>query len=124
MERFADLLDVAVINLKEGPTEELGNGSLYTKLQQKMPQTMLAKYHQWVFEKQHQECVDTLRTFILQEAEFLTIAHETVHGMSDCHIEKQRHSWPATRTFFSGDDRSYQSCKVCQNGNHAWCLEA
>ena len=45
MERFADLLDVAVINLKEaGRTEELGNGSLYTKLQQKMPQTMLACY--------------------------------------------------------------------------------
>ena len=46
LERFSDLLDIAIINLKEaGLHHELGNGSLYTKLQGKLPQSMLANYH-------------------------------------------------------------------------------
>ena len=46
IEKFADLLDVAVMNLKEaGRFEELANGSLYLKLQRKVPESMLARYH-------------------------------------------------------------------------------
>ena len=114
MEHFADLLNVTVINLKEAGCK---GRSLYTKLQQKMMQTMLAQYHRWISEK-HSECVETLCTFILEEAKLLTITHETVYGMTDCHIEKPRYSWPAARTFFSRDDQSSQSCKVCHHG--AW----
>ena len=45
IEKFADLLDVAVVNLKEaGRFEELANGSLYLKLQRKVPESMLARY--------------------------------------------------------------------------------
>ena len=43
LEQFADLLDITIINLKEtNQHHELGNGSLYTKLQRKLPQSMLA----------------------------------------------------------------------------------
>lgn len=46
LEQFADLLEIAVINLKEaGQHYELGADSLYTKLQRKLPQSMLARYH-------------------------------------------------------------------------------
>ena len=46
IEKFADLLDVAVVNLREaGRNEELGNGSFYIKLQRKMTESMLARYH-------------------------------------------------------------------------------
>ena len=39
IEDFADLLDIAMINLKEaGQHQELGDGSLYTKLQGKVAQ--------------------------------------------------------------------------------------
>ncbi|XP_062580317.1 uncharacterized protein LOC134242249 [Saccostrea cucullata] len=52
LEKFADILDVAVVNLKDtGWTDELKNGSLYVKLQKKIPETMLSTYHRWVFEK-------------------------------------------------------------------------
>ena len=62
MEQFADLLDIAIINLKEaGQHYELGDGSLYTKLQRKLPEAMLARYHRWVFENNHSESVTTLR---------------------------------------------------------------
>ena len=50
LEQFADLLDIAIINLKEADQQyELGDGSLYTKLQRKLPESMLARYHRWDF---------------------------------------------------------------------------
>ncbi|CAC5373898.1 unnamed protein product [Mytilus coruscus] len=83
IEHFADLLDIAVVNLKEaGRFEELKNGSLYNKLQQKMTESMLSRYHRWIFESGKIESVECLREWILQEAEFQTIASETIHGLS------------------------------------------
>lgn len=42
MEKFADLLDIAVISLCEaGRFEELSNETLYTKLQKKIPEEKL-----------------------------------------------------------------------------------
>ena len=71
IEEFADLLDIAMINLKEaGQDYELRDGSLYTKLQRKLPETILTQYHRWIFENQKDESVMTLRTWVLQEAEF------------------------------------------------------
>jgi len=49
---LADFLDVIVINLKEARRKgELGNGSLYTKVQKKMTGTMLVNSSRWVFEE-------------------------------------------------------------------------
>ena len=46
LEQFSDLLDVAIINLRESrQNHELGTGSLYVKLQRKLPEMMLASYH-------------------------------------------------------------------------------
>ena len=51
LDKFADLLDIAIINLKDAnQTQELGDGSLYAKLQRKLPEVMLARYHRWIFE--------------------------------------------------------------------------
>ena len=83
IEEFADLLDIAMINLQEaGHHYELGDGSLYNKLQRKIPETMLARYHRWIFENNGEESVIALRNWVLQEAEFQTIASETVHGLT------------------------------------------
>lgn len=79
IEKFADLLDIAVVNLKEaGRLDELKNGSLYNKLQRKMTEYMLSRYHRCVFEKEKIESVESLREWILQESEFQTIASETM----------------------------------------------
>ena len=62
IERLADLLDIAIVNLKElGRVEELRNGSLYQKIQIKLQEQMLARIHRWVFENRKQESVETLR---------------------------------------------------------------
>ena len=83
LEQFADLLDIAIINLKEaGLHHELEDGSLYTKLQRKLPESLLARYHRWIFENSMSESVLTLRTWVKQESEFQTVASETVHGLT------------------------------------------
>ena len=43
---------------------------------------MLANYHRWIFEKQKRKSVETLRKWVIQEAEFQTQALEAAHGLS------------------------------------------
>ena len=131
LEKFSDLLDIAIINLQEaGQQQELGDGSLYTKLQRKLPEAMLARCHRWIYENNKPESVVVLRQWVLQEAEFQTIASETVHGLTGkIATYKDAPATPATpaagyrdqRTFF-GDTIASRSmlkltCKVC-GGNH------
>ena len=45
VEKFADLLDIAAINLREeNRIEELGNGTFYRKLLKKIPERMIKQY--------------------------------------------------------------------------------
>ena len=129
LDKFADLLDIAIINLKEAnQTQELGDGSLYAKLQRKLPEAMLARYHRWIFESFKQESVLTLRTWVIQEADFQTIAAETVHGLSGQVVNETTAPTGARnkyqRTFF-GDTKGNRDvkkllCKVCGSSHGAW----
>lgn len=84
LEQFSDLLDIATVNLQEaGQNHELGNGSLYAKFNNKLPQSMLAKCHRWCFEHIIAESVASLRTYVIQEFECQIIASETIHGFAD-----------------------------------------
>ena len=132
IEEFADLLDVAMINLREaGQLHKLGDGSLYTKLQRKLPQAMLARYHCWIFENSKEESVIALRTWILKEAEFMTIASERVHGLMGSFTEPT--SQPAARysnqqTFFGETTESRKPlnilCLECGKQHGVWnCRE-
>ena len=65
LERFAELLDVIVVNLTDANQEaELGSGSFYITLQRKFNKTLLSKYKQWVCDNHRTESVKTLREFI------------------------------------------------------------
>ena len=82
LERFADLLDITTINLREaGERQDLQDGNLYIQLQRKLPQSLLAKYHRWLFENSVPESVVALQTWVLQESHFQTIASETINGL-------------------------------------------
>ena len=64
IEKFADLLDVTVVNLKKaGRHDELGNGSLYLSLCKKRTEPMLVQYHRWNYENGLWQSVETLREF-------------------------------------------------------------
>ena len=124
LEKYADLLELLVIKPKEaGHLGELGNGSLYSKLQQKIPECMLARYHRWLFESGTEESVAALKTWVFQESEFLTMASETTYGLNG-HIEStnvteptQEPKWNGQRTFFGEivniDSKKNISCDVC-----------
>ena len=57
---------------------------------------MLAQYHRWIFENHRWESVETLKEFVLQEAEFQTVASETIRGVPSSEIQDvigaRRHS--------------------------------
>ena len=124
LERLADLLDVTVVNLKEaGRHDELGSGSLYLSLCKKLTETMLAHYHRWIHENGRWQSVETLREFIIQEAEFQTVASETIHGLS-----KRGHKKNSGVTFFGNTQKSsgpqrrvgFRPCKVCSGHHGVW----
>ena len=113
LDNFADLLDILVVNLRESKRlEELGNGSLYLKAQKKLNETMLANYHRWIYEQRRPECMESLREWVIQEAEFQTVASETIRGLT----YKQREG---AKTFFGQAEikGKVSICKVCRK-NH------
>ena len=76
-----DLMDITIINLREvGEDQDLEDGYLYIQLQRKLPQSLLARYHRWLFENNVTESVVALQTWVLQESHFQTIASETIMG--------------------------------------------
>ena len=130
LQQFADLLEIAIMNLKEtGFHNELGNVFfLYSKLRTKLTESMLAKYHRWVFETQTPESVVAIKTWVFQESAFQTIASETVHGITGTF--RNHLSSPASptcnsqRTFF-GEMIGYNSinntsCQICRRDHKIW----
>ena len=89
---------------------------------------MLAQYHRRIFEHKKPQCVEALRQWVIQEAEFQTVQAETLRGIwSNCSTTRrnQTFSWPDQ--FTRGDRscmhpnqwprKSRRTCKVCGN-NH------
>ena len=68
-----------MVNLKDANRhEKLGKETLYITLCRKLNESMLAQYQWWVFENCHWKSVETLKKFVVQEAEFQTVASETI----------------------------------------------
>ena len=125
LEVSADLLDIALINLQEaGQNQELGDGSLYTKLQRKLHQSMLARYHRYVFETNTAESVVTLRKWVLQE-----ISNYCIRNSSRIDWQNHRTYSPFRRSKNQGayfgevkDSRSMSnsSIQVCGSQHRLW----
>ena len=131
LEKFADLLEIAIINLKEtGYHNELGNGFLYGKLRTKLTESLLVKYHRWVFETETPESVFALKTWVFQESAFQTIASETVHGITGTFSNTWSQSSQALPTFnnqrtFFGEMIDHNSindtaCQICRKDHKIW----
>ena len=120
MEQFSDLLSVAIINLRESRQyHNLGTGSSYVKLQRRLPEMMLASYHRWIFENNHLESVETLRDWIVQEAEFHAIAAEAIKGIQNQKITKRSIVMDHSDQKIS----SLGQCKVCNGKHDVWSCE-
>lgn len=121
LERFSELLDGIVVNLKDANQEaELGNGSLYITLQQKFNKGLLCKYKQWISDNHRIENVGTLREFVDRESEFLTTASETITGVLSGSKRE--------RTFLAEVDpepkkKQGNKCKLCKGSHGMWNCE-
>ena len=114
LEKYADILDLAVVNMSgAGKDKELQNGYMYTKLLKKLNSQLITQYQGWVVENKKVESVATLRDFAIQEAEYQAIATEILHevGLNNANNSQRT----GQRSFFTG---SSEISKVCQG----WCL--
>ena len=60
MEQFADILDTTIINLEgDGNYGELGDGSLYLRLQKKFTEIMLTQCQRWLYQQKMTICRKT-----------------------------------------------------------------
>ena len=128
-----DLLDITIINLKEtGEHQDLGDGSLYSQLQRKLPQSLLARYHRWLFENNVSESVVALQTWVIQDSYFHTIASETIHGLTGQIPNSQlTQSTPISvgeRTFLirtsACQPQQIQPCQTCGGQHRIWQCKA
>ena len=127
LEHFADLLDLMIINLNEaGEDQDLGNGSFYIQLQRKLPQSLLAKYHRWLFENNVAESVEALKTWVTEESRFQIIASETVNGLTRQNISAQSNESNRNsvehKTFFMNTRTSQPAtfCQACTGQHRIW----
>ena len=112
-EQFADILDITIINLKEnGNCGELGDGSLYLRVQKKLPETMLTQYQRWICKKRRQPSVETLRKQIIVESEYQTVTHGTVYELQETNKQSGR------RTYHVNTALGY--CKICGKKHRVW----
>ena len=129
LEKFADLMDVLVVNLsKAGMEHELGYGTFYIKLQRKLSENMLTNYRRWIMDTGKAESVLSLREFVLREAEFSLVASETING---CEKKDSQRGSAHQKTFF-GDVSDKQNseemlslkCICCSQNHPLWkCLK-
>ena len=136
MEKFADLLEISIMNLEEaGHHSDLGDGFLYSKLRTKLTESMLAKYHRWIFETQTPESVEALKTLVFQESSFQTIASETLNGFTrnSEHMHNSpppvSQTWNDQRTFFGelihSDNKGVKkmTCQLCGRNHKIWACQ-
>ena len=95
LERLADLLEIAVSNLKAaGKYAELGVGTLYTKIQQKLPEEMLTRFNRWVYENRETEGVEALLLWVNLEAQFHIAANKILKGLAPSRHATNRERQP------------------------------
>ena len=130
LDRFADLIEVTVVNLKDaGRTAELGNSTFYQSLQQKLPESLFTQYQRWVFEQGKPDSVESLKTWVCQEAEFQAITMETIKGLGANHQDsssstpRREPARPYRRTHFTANKQpsaAPRPCGVCHGSHGAW----
>ena len=105
--------------------------TVHIKLQKKLPTTMLAAYHHWVFENHRIECVEVLCEWVVQEVDFQCRALETVQGLTVPKVRKTEARASGyrepQRTFFGRsyprsepESQGQRSCKVCNKSHGVW----
>ena len=124
MEKFADLLEITVVNLKDaGRHAELENGLLYGRLQSKLPTSLLAQYNRWRYERGKTDGVEVLLEWTNLEAEFLMSAHETSERtVGETTVGTKLRDKSKPRSYF-GTENSDETCPCCAERHKIWSCQ-
>ncbi|CAB3981674.1 Hypothetical predicted protein [Paramuricea clavata] len=120
LEKFADILERAVITLKEnGRESDLESGTLRTIILGEIPERLLAQYYRWVKENHYKDSLEKLKDWVAEEAEYQMQASEIKNGInSDGERRKERRY----RSFFNkeSDKKEYDPCSACAGSHPIW----
>ena len=84
LETFADILERAVITLKENDrNSDLEGGALHTIILEKIPERLLAQYYRRLDEKKYRDSLETLKDWVSEEAAYQIQATEIKNGISN-----------------------------------------
>ena len=115
VDKLADVLDLLVINLQEaGQMDEMGSGSLYVKVLKKMTETMVTNYKRWADENAKIESLELLRDWVNREAQYKTIAAETVRGIGG-RAQQDKTFHGQQKTLRGGTNRTRESSGIAYN---------
>ena len=83
MDKFADALERTIVVLKDNSLHaDLGGGTLYGIVVEKLPENLLKEYYHWVKEQGKNETMVTLNEWVAVEADLQTQASEVKHGFT------------------------------------------
>ena len=117
VEKLADLLEVLVVTMKDsGRTAELGDGTLYMKIQKKLNEEMLTKYKRWSYEKDEPASVESLKKWLLRESDYQNQAAETLRGL----IERPPRPKNETTYLSSTQPSTKMKCAMCSESHPIW----
>lgn len=83
MDKFADALERTIVVLKDNSLNaDLGGGTLYGIVVEKLPENLLKEYYHWVKEQGKNETMVTLNEWVAVEVDLQTQASEVKHGFT------------------------------------------
>ena len=126
LETFADVLERAVITLKEnGRESDLDSGTLHTMILEKIPERLLAHYYRWLNDNKHQESLETLKDWVSEEAAYQIQATEIKHGIAlDNQVERRRNGRNCRSFFGHSGGSKILKCYTCTGNHPLWKCDA
>ena len=121
-EKFADMLERAVINLQENDGAlDLEGGTLYTIILEKLPEKILSQYIRWVKENKRVESLTTLKDLTAEEADCQIHPIEIINGSKSGNSSGKCHD-RRSKSFGinQADDKRKGTCKVCGASHAVW----
>ena len=105
---------------------------MFVKLLRKMTEAMIANYNRWLDEHRREESVETLRDWLLREAEYRTIAVEASRGVSTrTRAEQSYHGGQISERNSTDTQRPQKpssqprnTCPLCPENHPMWKCES
>ena len=133
VEQFAEMITALTSNMKTGRQRaELGDGTLYMTLQQKMSEKMITRFNRWLVAEDREESVIALRDFVETEAEHMVKAMELKTGVGKGRSKRQTEAKTHTgvaenkenkgkkKNVYKGKKKFQPKCRLCDGDHGLW----